>query len=239
MYTFGEKQSEYHQKLKKEVPVWKSPKYEESKRKAIEVIESGKYGVNESDFWILMNATKTGKMAYTGLIISHNGCLKINDRLETRFDPSCVSVDKAGYNNSLVYQYCNPKQGIYAVGEVSSDNLKNDYPYAMAFKRLFDRVVLKLSKLSYSGIYSDSESDEFSQRIEGVNKLEPKPANDLPTYKPKKATKAQLNEILAAANGDVETVQRGIEAFGFNSGKEVTADKVEAIKELIKLNMEA
>ena len=36
----------------------------------------------------------------------------------------------------------------------------------MAYKRLFDRVVLKLSKLAYSGIYSDSESDEFMQRID-------------------------------------------------------------------------
>lgn len=238
-YTFGEKTEEYDARTKKKIPVWKTPKYEESKRKAIENIESGKYGVEESDFWILMNATKTGKMAYTGLIISHNGCLKINDKLESKFDPASVSVDKEGYNDSLVYQYCNPEQGLYEVGEVSNDNLKNNYPYAMAYKRLFDRVVLKLSKLAYSGIYSDSESDEFAQHMETPINTEPVNANDLPTYKPKKATKAQLNEILAAANGDMETVQRGIEAFGFNSGKEVTADKVEAIKELIKLNMEA
>ena len=36
----------------------------------------------------------------------------------------------------------------------------------MAFKRLFDRVVLKLSKLAYSGVYSDSESDEFKQQLD-------------------------------------------------------------------------
>lgn len=164
--NFGEKKAEYSQKHGKDIPVWQSPKYLESKAKAEEIIESGKYGLKESDFWILMNVTKSDKMAYTGLIISHNGCLKINDHLESKFDPACVSMDKDGYKGSLVYTYCNPEQGIYEVGEVSPSNCKNDYPYAMAYKRMFDRVVLKLSKLAYAGIYSDSEADEFSQRIE-------------------------------------------------------------------------
>ncbi len=168
--SFGEKKSEYSPKHGKELPVWQSPKYVESKAKAEEIIKSGKYGVQESDFWILMNATKTEKMAYTGLIISHNGCLKINDCLESKFDPSCVTLDKEGYRGSLVYSYCNKEQGIYEVGEVSASNCKNEYPYAMAYKRLFDRVVLKLSKLAYAGIYSDSEADEFAQRLDNTGK---------------------------------------------------------------------
>lgn len=166
VHNFGEKQSEFHAKMGKELPVWQSPKYLEAKKKAIEIIECGKYNVSDADFWILMNATKSGKMMYTGLIISHNGCLKINDVLESRFNPDCVSYDKDGYNGSLVFSYCNAEQGIYEVGEVSKSNCQNDYPYAMAYKRLFDRVVLKLSKLAYSGIYSDSESDEFMQRMD-------------------------------------------------------------------------
>lgn len=166
IHNFGEKQSEFHAKMGKELPVWQSPKYLEAKKKAIEIIESGKFNVTDADFWILMNVTKSGKMMYTGLIISHNGCLKINDVLESRFNPDCVSYDKEGYNGSLVFSYCNAEQGIYEVGEVSKTNCQNDYPYAMAYKRLFDRVVLKLSKLAYSGIYSDSESDEFMQRLE-------------------------------------------------------------------------
>lgn len=164
--NFGEKKMEYSAKHSKEIPVWQSPKYVESRAKAEEIVKSGKYGVQESDFWILMNTTKSDKMAYTGLIISHNGCLKINDSLSSKFNPECVSVDKMGYNGSLVYTYCNAEQGIYEVGEVSKGNCKNEYPYAMAYKRLFDRVVLKLSKLAYAGIYSDSEADEFSQRFD-------------------------------------------------------------------------
>lgn len=164
--NFGEKPMEYSQRHGKDLPVWQSPKFIESRKKAAEIIESQKYGVQESDFWILMNATKNEKMAYTGLIISHNGCLKINDCLESKFDPSCVTIDKEGYKGSLVYTYCNKEQGIYEVGEVSTANCKNEYPYAMAYKRLFDRVVLKLSKLAYAGIYSDSEADEFTQRLD-------------------------------------------------------------------------
>lgn len=178
MINFGEKQNEYSPKHGKEIPVWQSPKYVESRAKAEEIINSQKYGVLASDFWILMNVTKSEKMAYTGLIISHNGCLKINDCLESKFDPACVQLDKDGYKGSLVYTYCNPAQGIYEVGEVSPANCKNEYPYAMAYKRLFDRVVLKLSKLAYVGIYSDSEADEFAQQVDAPEK------NAAPEQKP-------------------------------------------------------
>lgn len=164
-YNFGEKKTEYNAKLGKEVEVWQSPKYLEAKQKAIEALESPQYKdvLSEGDFWILMNATKSGKMAYTGLIISHNGCLKINDALpaDKRFKPSCVQLDKDGYGGSLVYSYNNDEQGIYEVGEVSTKNCTNAYPYAMALKRCMDRVILKSSKLAYSGIYSDSEAEEF------------------------------------------------------------------------------
>lgn len=164
---FGEKKEEFSKG--KKLPVWQSPKYVAAKTAALEVIKDGRYGLSEADFWILMNETKNGQMGYTGLIISHNGCLKINDALppEKRFVPSCVPVpDKDGYGGSLVYTYINDEQGIYEVGEVNAANCKLAYPYAMAYKRLFDRVVLKNSKLSYAGIYSEVEADEFAAKEE-------------------------------------------------------------------------
>ena len=182
-YNFGEKKTEYNAKLGKECEVWITPKYQEAKKKAIEIIESGvnnKKILSESDFWILMNATKSGKMAYTGLIISHNGCLKINDALQEpdRFKPSCMTLDKDGYNGSLVYSYSNDAQGIYEVGEVSAKNCTNAYPYAMALKRCMDRVILKSSKLAYAGIYSDSEAEEFKNEpdVKTETKTQSKPA---------------------------------------------------------------
>lgn len=196
-YDFGEKKTEYNAKLGKEVEVWQSPKYLEAKKKAIETLESDMYKgiLSEGDFWILMNATKSGKMAYTGLIISHNGCLKINDVLpaEKRFKPTCVSLTENGYKGSLVYTYINDDQGIYEVGEVSDKNCTNAYPYAMALKRCMDRVILKSSKLAYSGIYSDSEAEEF--------KNEPDETQTKPT-KPKASSKADIEPapIVEAAN---------------------------------------
>lgn len=177
-YNFGEKKTE-NIGGKNILVEFITPKYEEAKRKVIELLESKEYKnvLEESDFWILVNtyANKT-KAMYSGLIISHDGCLKINDSLDSRlkFKPECMKIDKDGYNNSLVFSYICPEQGLYEVGEVSKDNCKNDYPYAMALKRCFDRVVLKNSKIAYWGVYSDSESDEFTKRIESgeVNKKE-------------------------------------------------------------------
>jgi hypothetical protein len=169
-YNFGEKKTENING--KTLPVeFITPKYKEARNKAIELLESEKYkGILEtSDFWILVNtyANKT-KAMYSGLIISHDGCLKINDVLdkELKFKPECMTFDKEGYNGSLVFTYNCPEQGIYEVGEVSKNNCKNDYPYAMALKRCMDRVILKNSRIAYSGIYSDSEADEFTKRID-------------------------------------------------------------------------
>lgn len=165
---FNEKTEEFSAKHGEKIPVWKSPKYAESRAKAVEIIDSKKYGLTEGDFWILMNETKSGKMGYTGLILSHNGCLKINDNLpaEKRYKPECVTINESGWGGSLVFIYCCPEQGLFETGEVSAKNCKNNYPYAMAEKRLIDRVVLKNSKLAFSGIYGEAEADEFKDPLD-------------------------------------------------------------------------
>ena len=166
-----------------------------------------------SDFWILVNtyANKT-KAMYSGLIISHDGCLKINDVLdgELKFKPECMTLDKDGYNGSLVFTYNCPEQGIYEVGEVSKDNCKNDYPYAMALKRCMDRVILKNSKIAYSGIYSDSEADEFTKRIdEDVVEEKPKPTKTATTKKePAKTETKQKGGDLPIQKTQVELIKK-------------------------------
>ena len=188
-YNFGEKKEEYYAKAGKSLPVTYTSKFISAKNKAIEILDSKKYDLEESDFWILMNATKTEKMAYTGLIISHNGCIKINNKLDDdkKYKPECISLDKDGYGGSLVYTYNCPEQGIYEVGEVNKSNCTNDYPYAMALKRLVDRVVLKLSGIAQYGIYSDSESEEFKNNNEDVveNKTSEKATTKTTTKKEK------------------------------------------------------
>ena len=198
---FNEKATEWSAKQGKEIPVWQTPKYIESRNKAVEMIDSKKYGLENSDFWILMNETKSGKMAYTGLIISHNGCLKINDSLaaEMKFRPECVRENQTGYKNSLVFTYCCPEQGMFEVGEVNNENCKNAYPYAMAFKRCFDRVVLKNSKLAFSGVYSEAEADEFRG---GIVDSESKQNASQTIVEPLKATPEQVERLAKCYTGE-------------------------------------
>lgn len=171
VYTFDEKTEEWHSKLGKKLSVWQSPKYIQSKTKAVELIEGDKYGLDEGDFWILKNLIGSGdkaKMMYTGLIISHNGCLKINDKTDNKmkFKPSCVEFVKDEADKVKVMKYVNDEQGVYEFGEISPKNCMNDYPYAMVLKRLMDRVILKNSKVGFFGIYSDSESEDFKEKPE-------------------------------------------------------------------------
>lgn len=211
---FGEKKQEKN-RAGQTVDVWVLPKYEQSKAKALEIID--KYdNIGEGDFWILKNETKSGTVMYSGLIISHNACLKINDALaeKDRFRPDCVTVDKAGYDNSLVYTYCCPEQGIYEVGEASPKNCKQAYPYAMAFKRCYDRMVLKASKLAYDGIYSENEADTFS-RAENASEAELKALGDKIT----KTHMEAMQEMISATNTDIDKL---LEYYGVDALQNMT-----------------
>lgn len=151
------------------LPVYQTGKYIESKNKAIELINSGKYGLSESDFWIMMRTNKQKtSMIYTGLIISHTGCLKINDASENKVDPKAFRIDNNGYMNSLVVIY--QDNDCYEVGEVNQSNMAMGYPYAVALKRCYDRVILKKTKIAFSGIYSEVEADEFKRSYDEDDK---------------------------------------------------------------------
>lgn len=244
-YNFGEKKTEYNAKLGKEVEVWQSPKYLEAKKKAIETLESPQYKdvLSEGDFWILMNATKSGKMAYTGLIISHNGCLKINDVLpaDKRFKPSCVQLDKDGYNGSLVYSYNNDDQGIYEVGEVSAKNCTNAYPYAMALKCCMDRVILKSSKLAYSGIYSDSEAEEFKNDPDETKEVKAETPKETKARAPETKTaskdpiadaRAKYQELISYCKKNGYDIKEVAKAYSLNS-KSTAQDFQTALNRLV------
>lgn len=231
-YDFGEKETENINGQK--IPVeYHTPKFKEAKNKAVELLENAKFKgiLKASDFWILVNtyANKT-KAMYSGLIISHNGCLKLNDILEEKlkFKPDCVTIDKDGFNNSLVFTYNCPEQGIYEVGEVSKSNCKNDYPYAMALKRCMDRVILKNSKIAYSGICSDSESDEFLKRTEdeGVKETAKKIENKT-TETDIKITPTQIKAIAQIYAG--ENLEKLLKANGLEKLQEMSMTKASEI----------
>lgn len=221
-YDFGEKTKEKYKTKDglEELEVWQSPKFLLSKKKAIELIEDTKYSLDTGDFWILKN--KAGdKLMYTGLIISHNGCLKINDRLdkELKFNPSCVNILKDEGDKIKVMNYVCQEQGVYEFGEISPNNCKNDYPYAMVLKRLMDRVILKNSKVGFFGIYSEAESDDFKE------KEEPK----------EKAPKTPLQNLAEGCAEEMKEVQRKANVVAFNTIKKAleqskSLEEVEATK---------
>jgi hypothetical protein len=52
----------------------------------------------------------------------------------------------------------------WSIGEASPNNCKAPYPFAMAEKRLKDRLTLKLINAYEYGIYSDVEADAFKRQ---------------------------------------------------------------------------
>lgn len=162
-HNFGEQKTE--RKNGKAVEVWQTPRYLEAKNKVISLLDSAEYKdiLSDADFWILKNFNKEETIcSYTTLIINHNACLKLNDHLpkEDRFDPAKCRLLNDPYNNGLLMEYRD--NDLLEYGEVNRGNCRNEYPYAMVLKRLFDRVVLKKTKIAYSGVMSDSESEAFS-----------------------------------------------------------------------------
>lgn len=168
-YDFGEKNEEDIGGQTK--GVIQTDKYLESKAKAVELIQKD-WGLTKGDFWILKNNTKGNWLLYSGLILSHNGCLKINDHLseDEKFNEKYCSSpiefeteSPYGVVKGMRMEYRDERDGMYEIGEISNENCKNTYPYAMLLKRTMDRVILKKSKVAFSGIYSEAESDEFKE----------------------------------------------------------------------------
>lgn len=168
-HNFGEKEYEKYQGSK--VPVTWLPKYKATKEKIIGLLESAEYKdvLNDSDFWIQMNFSKDKtECYYTGLIISHEALIKINDTLgeDDKFrEKFCSDPIISTWNEKeiLRMEYRDPRDGMFEVGEISLSNCKNDYPFAMLLKRTFDRVVKRKAKLYM--VYSDSEAEEFREPL--------------------------------------------------------------------------
>lgn len=154
---FEEKEKEINSKGIEVEPI-KTPKYAEATAKATKLLGANNSNLIEGDFSIFKTESQKGDVYYKGLILSHDGCLKMNECLpqEFQFKPESVTLDKNGYDNSLVFAYINKYQGIYEIGEVNPIFCLN--PYTTALNRLTDRVILKNAKLAPFGIYSEAEN---------------------------------------------------------------------------------
>ena len=137
-----------------------SPKYEEADAAVRKLIAESKSGLAMSDFYELTR-NDNGCPVKDSIIITHAGCQKLALELpeNNRVKPECFRVTANGFGGSLVYEYVD--ETTYQVGEVSNMNCTHPYPYAMAFKRCYDRVVLEKSAASTHGIHSREESEDF------------------------------------------------------------------------------
>lgn len=116
-----------------------------------------KYQLKKDDFW---------QHALSGnWIITHDACEKIAHKENIKFKLPTVFRDDNKNIAMLGSAEMNDVQ-VWTTGEVSINNCKNPYPFAMAEKRLKDRLTLKLINAYEYGIFSDSEADSFKDKPE-------------------------------------------------------------------------
>lgn len=168
IHDFGE--NDYDFAFGSKIPVKVLPKYKSIRKKVVELIDSGQFNLSDGDFWILKNYKKDkSECYYSGLIISHDALVRVNDQLplDHQFNQQyCSDPIPTEWNGVHGYRmdYRDKRDGMFEYGEISTNNCKNDYPYAMLLKRTFDRVVKRKAKLSM--VYSDSEAEEFREPTE-------------------------------------------------------------------------
>ena len=101
----------------------------------------------------------------------------------------------------------------------------------MAFKRCFDRVVLKNSKLAFSGVYSEAEADEFSG---GIVDSENKQNASRAIVEPLKATPEQVERLARVYTG--ENLAKILQTNNISSLEDMTRVKATLLcKQLDKL----
>ena len=154
----------------KYLPIWPGQKFNATRDVARALLKSKEFSkvLTKDDFWILTNLHKhyakggiEEKLIYSGIIITHDALVKVNDTLneDTRFDQKYCSEPipfEYGGNKGLLMTYRDERDGMFEIGEISSENCQSGYPYAMLLKRTFDRVVRRKAKIL--GIYSDTEA---------------------------------------------------------------------------------
>ena len=115
---------------------------------------ASKYKLDDNDFW---RHKQSGKW-----IITHDAVEKIADIEKIIFHLPQVFRD-SNSNVAFLGEASKGDKRVWSTGESSSYNNKNPYNFAMAEKRLKDRLVLKIINAYEYGIYSDVEADDFKK----------------------------------------------------------------------------
>jgi hypothetical protein len=115
-----------------------------------------KYKLTKNDFW---EFKRGGQSMW---IITHDACEKIAAQENIQFGAPTIYRD----SNQDVAIVGDAKRGnkvLWSTGEASPKNCKAQFPWAMAEKRLKDRLILKLISAYEYGVFSESEADAFKK----------------------------------------------------------------------------
>lgn len=126
-----------------------------------------KYSLSKDDFWNL-----TGNV----WIIKHDAVEKIGKMENVIFEnPTIVEHSREHcvlMGTATIIKEDKKIAEEWTFGEADrKTNCKNSYIYAMAEKRLKDRLTLKLISAYEYGIYSDTEADSFKKKNEVPDEL--------------------------------------------------------------------
>lgn len=116
-----------------------------------------RYDLSEQHFW---KHKQSGKW-----IITHIGCMIIADQEGIQFSKpeyivaqgDCVAL----YGTASITATDGSKKEVWTHGEANTQNCFAPYPFAMAEKRLKDRLTLMIIA-AYGEVYSEIEADEFA-----------------------------------------------------------------------------
>lgn len=107
-------------------------------------------------------------------VIYHWACERIGAKMGIQFDaPQLIDQNTAQKVVTILVTGRKGERSEWAFGEVTPNNCKNAYPWAMAEKRAKDRVILKLADLA-GEVYSEEESDDFKPQARQAEKPLPR-----------------------------------------------------------------
>ena len=126
-----------------------------------------KYSLSKDDFWNL-----TGNV----WIITHDAVERIAKMENVIFEnPTIINSDRDYchlFGTASIIKEGKKIREDWSFGEADLKlNVKNKYPFAMASKRLRDRLTLSLIDAYEYGIYSDTEADSFKKKNEASDNL--------------------------------------------------------------------
>lgn len=118
----------------------------------VEVIRE-QYGLDRSDFWELPQKKGTW-------LVKHAALEVVAAKAGIIFEPPMIlEANSADGIAAVCVTGHLGDRAVWSIGEASSKNSKNAYPWAMAEKRSIDRVILKLIGI-HGLVYSEDEMSE-------------------------------------------------------------------------------